>query len=209
MSITETYKETYSTDDPLSPSAEAASTITNRDNNEGDQDVQDLLHELEEQELDETQKAVHKLKESTDKLTHAIKSVSSDIDSKFKITDQAKHLDSQFKLSDQAKSVDAKLDLRSKVSAVTSWITTSSQQVNEQVHKVMNREDVQKVSHDVVDFVDKNATCTGIKDAVVNASREVKHYEEEHHVTAKAVGVVSSGIDWVTNTLSSVSSGGK
>jgi len=70
-----------------------------QDHSSKEKGVDELLDDLEQAEPSEAQIAVSKLKESTHKLTSALKTVGSDIDSKFNIVDQARSVDSQLGVS--------------------------------------------------------------------------------------------------------------
>ena len=149
-------------------------------------EVDELLDELEQPEPSETDIAVSKLKESTIKLTSALKSVGSDIDSKFHIVDQARSVDSQFGVSKTVGSATASIGN-----------LLGSLHLVEKAHFMMNQDAVKNVSNTLNDTLEK----TGIKGVVGRGVKEVQTLDGEHKVSAKAVGALNSGIDWVAVTL--------
>ena len=189
---------------PLAPvaSATTAATATSDTTTSADEigeentaseepEVDELLDELEQPEPSETDIAVSKLKESTIKLTSALKSVGSDIDSKFHIVDQARSVDSQFGVSKTVGSATASIGN-----------LLGSLHLVEKAHFMMNQDAVKNVSNTLNDTLEK----TGIKGVVGRGVKEVQTLDGEHKVSAKAVGALNSGIDWVAGTLQGSSS---
>lgn len=156
-----------------------------------EKDVDSLLDDLEQAEPSEAEIAVSKLKESTFKLTSALKTVGSDIDSKYNIVDQARSVDSQLGVS------------KTVVSATTSignlW---GSMRFGEKAMGIMNQDAVKNVSSSLNNTFEK----TGIKNVVGRGVREVQTLDDQHKVSVQAVGALNSGIDWMANTLQSSTS---
>mmetsp|Transcript_3071 Transcript_3071/g.5726 ORF Transcript_3071/g.5726 Transcript_3071/m.5726 type:complete len:206 (+) Transcript_3071:289-906(+) len=188
MSIAEDNDET-TTEVPLSPpSTSARTTITDQTavQDKNDSDVNDLLDELEEKPRSETELAVENLKESTNKLTTALRNVGTDIDSKFNLTEQARSVDSQLGVS---------RTLSSATKSIGSlWNTLN---LPERTRDLMNQDSVRNISHALDDTLEK----TGVKGAVRQGVREVQTLDEQHKIAAKAIGAVSTGISWVANNL--------
>ena len=183
MSITDEKEDTPMAT-PDTPAVEAAASAE-----EEDKEVEELLDELKEPS--ENEEAVNKLKESTSKLTNTIGHIAADIDSKFKIMDKAK-------------TVDAQVGVTSKVQGAATTVggLLGQLKIGEKVNGVLNQGPVKHVTTEVGNLVNKS----GIKDAVVNVGKEVQKVDEEHKVAAKALGAVSSGVDFVANTISNVAS---
>lgn len=159
------------------------------DNNDGIGDVDDLLDELEEPT--EAEVAVAKLKQSTRNLTNALKSVGTGLDSKFKVTEQAKSVDSHLGVTQTVQSA---------ASAIGGlW---NNLQIGEKTQNLLNQDSVKDVSHTITDTFEK----TGIKDAVIRGTTEIKNLDEEHHLSTKAAGTLAYGLDWVTGTLQTTAS---
>ena len=178
MSTAEDDKMT--TEIPLSP--EKNQETENTDGN--DSDVDELLDELHQPT--EAELAVQQLKESTSKLTNAIRSVGSDIDSKLHITDGARTVDSQLGVSKTVSNT-----------ASTIGSLWNKLGINEKAQNLMNQETVKNVSNQIGDTIDK----TGIKDVLSQKTREIQELDEEHKISTKAAGTVSAGIDWVAGVL--------
>jgi ElaB/YqjD/DUF883 family membrane-anchored ribosome-binding protein len=200
MSVSEDNDET-TTDVPLSPISTAVRTenaatydipaeqttgtctaITDKN----DSELNDLLDELEENQRSETELAVDNLKESTNKLTTALRNVGSDIDSKFN-------------LSEQARSVDSQLGVSRTLSSATKSIGSlwNTLKIQEKAKDILNQDSVRNISHALDETLEK----AGVKSAVRQGVREVQTLDEQHKISVKAIGAVSSSIDWVANTL--------
>lgn len=160
-----------------------------QDHSSKEKGVDELLDDLEQAEPSEAQIAVSKLKESTHKLTSALKTVGSDIDSKFNIVDQARSVDSQLGVS------------KTVVSATTS-LGNLFGFAAERAKNILNQDAVKNVSSSLNETLEK----TGIKNVVGRGMREVQTLDEEHKVSVHAVGALNSGIDWMANTLQASSS---
>mmetsp|Transcript_22767 Transcript_22767/g.33725 ORF Transcript_22767/g.33725 Transcript_22767/m.33725 type:complete len:218 (+) Transcript_22767:97-750(+) len=196
MTVIESNEEIIS-EAPLSPVASATTAATintttsadakGQENTASEEtEVDELLDELEQAEPSESDIAVSKLKESTNKLTSAIKSVGSDLDNKFHIIDHARSVDSQFSVSKTVGSATA-----------TIGNLLGSLQLGEKANFVMNQDAVKNVSNTLNDTLEK----TGIKGVVGRGVKEVQTLDEEHKVSGMAVGALTSGIDWVAGTL--------
>jgi len=200
MTVIESNEEVFF-EAPLSPVASAAtatSDTTSSANEKGEEntaseepEVDELLDELEQPEPSETEIAVSRLKESTNKLTSALKSVGSDIDSKFGIVDQARSVDSQLGVSKTVGSATASIGS-----------LLGSLNLVERAQFLMNQDAVKSVSNTLNDTLEK----TGIKGVVGRGVKEVQTLDGEHKVSIKAVGALNSGIDWVAGTLQASSS---
>jgi hypothetical protein len=135
---------------------------------------------------------VRKLRQSTNKLTNALKSVGSDIDSKFRVREQVRSVDSQLGVSQTAQTAASKLG--------GLW---SQLQISEKTQALMNQDSVKDMSYSISNTIEK----TGIIDAAKRGRTEVQNLDQEHHISSKAAGVLGSGIDWFATTLQKTSSG--
>ena len=173
--------------------AQAANVPTDEERviiDDGDEEVDELLDELEEPT--EAELAVRKLRQSTNKLTNALKSVGSDIDSKFRVREQVRSVDSQLGVSQTAQTAASKLG--------GLW---SQLQISEKTQALMNQDSVKDMSYSISNTIEK----TGIIDAAKRGRTEVQNLDQEHHISSKAAGVLGSGIDWFATTLQKTSSG--
>mmetsp|Transcript_1883 Transcript_1883/g.2236 ORF Transcript_1883/g.2236 Transcript_1883/m.2236 type:complete len:225 (+) Transcript_1883:3-677(+) len=167
--------------DPLTPPGGEASK-----NEEEDLNVDELLDELEEPT--ETDIAVKELKESTLKLTSAIKSVGSDIDHRLNITESARGLDSQ-------------LGVTRTVSSTASSIGRlwGDLQITERASSLVNNDVVKGASETMRGTLE----TTGVKGVWESQSQKLKNLDQEHHLSTTAVGTLSSGMNWLTGQIKS------
>jgi hypothetical protein len=185
------------TDIPLSPPSTAARTgdaspfqteeeepTAVTDSNESE--LNDLLDELEEKQRSETQVAVDHLKDSTVKLTTALRNVGSDIDSKFNLSEQARSVDSQIGVG---------RTLSSATKSIGSFWNTLN--IQERAKDILNQDSVRNLTFALDETLEK----AGVKSAVKQGVREVQTLDEQHKISVKAIGAVSTGIDWMANTL--------
>ena len=154
------------------------------DPEEDDGEVNDLLNELKEPS--ETDVAVSQLRESTTKLSSALKSVGSEIDSRLGISQ-----------------VDSQLGVSKTVSSTASSIGNlwNSLQIGDKAQNLMKQESVKNVSSTISDTLEK----TGVKSVFAKGTRGVQNLNEEHKISTKVVGTAASGIGWVANALGGTS----
>lgn len=168
---------------PLDPSSPRA----NNDLNDDDE-VDALLDEL--QQPTEQDVAVKKLVQSTNNLKSAILNVSSDIDSKLEISQKAKNIDENLGVSKTASSA---------VFAVGNFL--GKLQLKERAVGVANSDTVKNLSSTVNNTLEK----TGVKGAVVEGANKIKQIDEQHSISTKTASGIAGGVDWVANSLNSVS----
>ena len=193
------------TDIPLSsPRGESTSSITDVDLNEGEStnviktstvkvedvkegdedkgadDVDALLDEL--QQPSEQEEAMLKLRQSTSRLTSAIKTVSSDIDSKLNITASAKNVDQTLGVTQAAQ-------------ALGGWFTSLN--VGQKAQDLVPKETVKQASTTITDTLE----TTGVKDVWKNETKRVQSFDKEHRISSQTMEAVATGLDWVTNNL--------
>ncbi len=160
-------------------------------NENSEEEVDELLDELEEPT--EAELAVRKLRQSTNKLTNALQSVGSDIDSKFRIRQQVRSVDSQLGVSETVETA------ASKIGGL--W---NKLQIGEKTQQLMNQDKVKDVSYSVSNTIEK----IGIIDMAKRGKTEALNLDQQHQISTKAAGVLGSGIDWVASTLEKASSKG-
>lgn len=130
--------------------------------------------------------AVDHLKDSTVKLTTALRNVGSDIDSKFNLSEQARSVDSQIGVG---------RTLSSATKSIGSFWNTLN--IQEKAKDILNQDSVRNLSCALDETLEK----AGVKSAVKQGVREVQTLDEQHKISVKAIGALSTGIDWMANTL--------
>lgn len=150
------------------------------DEDEGNDDVNALLDEL--QEPSEQQEAMLKLRKSTSRLTSALKTVSTDIDSKLNI-------------SASAKNVDQTLGVTQAAQAIGGWF--SSLNVGQKAQDLVPKESVKQASTTITGTLE----TTGVKDVWVKETKRVQSFDKEHRISTQTMEAVATGLDWVTNNI--------
>jgi hypothetical protein len=172
------------------PTSASGERVVVEDVHDSDEEVDELLDEL--QEPTEAELAVRKLRQSTHKLTTALKSVGSDIDSKFHVTEQVRSVDSQLGVTQTAQSAASKIG--------SLW---NQLQIGEKTQALMNQDAVKDVSYTISNTIEK----TGIVDVARKGKDQVLDLDQEHHISSRAAGVLGGGLDWVANTIQKTTSG--
>lgn len=145
-----------------------------------------LLEEVKAcEESQESQVLVDKLKQSTFKLTSAIGAVAADVDLKL-----------DRKISSTAHNVDQTLGVSKIVSGTMQTLNHLwSEQVKPATRNIVESDRVKGVKSLVEGTLEKTGVTTTIKSI-----------EKEHQITKKAVNVVATSMDWISDTLSTTTS---
>lgn len=163
------------------PSTVKVEEVKDGDEDDGNEDVDTLLNEIEGHS--EEEEAFLKLRKSTSRLTSALKSVSSDIDSKLSI-------------SASAKNVDQTLGVTQAAQAIGGWF--SSLNVGQKAQDLVPQESVKQATASITDTLER----TGVKDVWVKETKRVQSFDKEHRISSQTMEAVATGLDWVTKNVS-------
>jgi hypothetical protein len=158
-------------------------SVAENQEHEDEDDMNHIIDELKSSEESQaSQVLVDKLKQSTVKLTSALSTVATDVDLKL-----------DHKISSTAHSVDQSLGVSNIVSGT--WKTLNqvwSDKVKPATRNIVENDRVKGVTSIVGGTIEKSGVPTTLKSI-----------EKEHQLTAKAVNVVASSMDWVADTITS------